>query len=452
MTSTNSGIIVPTLVPAEVFGDFSCGNILSYVGTMAQNKLTDPKIQNLRPGAKRYSVSDGGGLFIEVLPSGSRSWRMRYRLEGRQEKVTYGQYPAYGLAEARVWRDKCKSMLAHGQSPMQDTAAKKGLCDYPDTLKEFVERWLDEVVSKSNRNPSNIRRVLEKDILPFIGHKRLADVTAKDVLDITDRIKARGSDQVALLARNIIKRIYGFAVARREVDSNPGAEVEAKYIGSQRSREVSLTDEDIGILFRGLYKSNMRRSYVLALHLLLICMIRKGELVNAEWKEFNLEAATWEIPGSRMKNGKPHVVYLSSHAVDLLMELEKVASGSDFVLPSRSSLNKPISITTLNTAIRALDLDVKGFVIHDFRRTASTLLNEAQKKSGKPRFAPDWIEKALGHEHDGIRGVYNKAEYSKQRRKMLQWWADFVDNQIFGDSPAVRASNVIRARSMSVIK
>lgn len=141
------------------------------------------------------------------------------------------------------------------------------------------------------------------------------------------------------------------------------------------------------------------------------------------WDEINFEKAEWSVPAERMKKDKPHLVPLSKQALAMFEELHGLASGSEWVLPSRNSLKKPIAHSTLNQAIRSLDLGVRDFVLHDFRRTASTQLYEAG-------FNSDWVEKALAHEQKGVRGVYNRAEYLAQRREMLQWWADFVDAQI----------------------
>lgn len=292
-----------------------------------------------------------------------------------------------------------------------------------DTVEAFAEQWFADVVCRNVKNPRNLRRALDKDVLPAIGDKKLGEVTAQDVMGIADRIKARGADQMALATRNIVKRLYSYAIARNLVAQNPAAMVEARYIATARSRDVSLNAEEIGILLRAIYSSSMRRAHKLALHLLILCMVRKSELIDAQWSEIDFDKAEWRIPGERMKMDKPHIVYLSGQALAMFEELNLLSSGSRHVLPSRGSLRKPISKSTLNAAIRTLDIDIRDFVIHDFRRTASTLLHEAE-------FSSDWIEKALAHEQKGIRGVYNRAEYAVQRREMLQWWSNFVDAQI----------------------
>ncbi|MDD2770375.1 MAG: tyrosine-type recombinase/integrase [Methylococcus sp.] len=420
--------------------------------------LTDTKLRKLKPGDKSYQEADEGGLFVEVTPSGSTIWRLRYRTGGRgskQEKITLGDYPTYSLAEARQWRDDCKVLAGRGVSPMalkrgdpipDDapsvvkelaqafvrnwclTAAEKARAKEEakralETVEAFAQRWYAEIVEPANSKPRNIKRVLEKDVYPMIGAKHIAEVTPTDILEITDRIKARGADQVALQVRNVLKRLFAYAIAREKVTFNPAAAIEAKFIATARSRDVALSPDEVGRLLRAIYQASMKRSHKLALHLLILCMTRKVELIEARWDEIDFELAEWSIPGERMKKERPHLVPLSRQALAMFEELKGLSSGSEYVFPSRSSLRKPVADSTLNMVVRALEVDVRDFVIHDFRRTASTHLHEAG-------FNSDWIEKALAHETKGIRGVYNRAQYVDQRREMLQWWADFVDSQI----------------------
>jgi integrase len=360
--------------------------------------------------SKFYRAASASGVFVTAF-------------HDRQEKVTLGEYPAFSLSAARKWREECRQLAAHGESPMLAKRRTRQQAKGANTVELFAEQWLAEVVARDVKDAGTIRRVLKKDVTPAIGRKRLGEVTPLDVISITDRIKARGADQMALVTRNILKRLFAYAIAREQVTQNPAAAVMARYIAQPRSRERALTPGEIGALLRSIYSSSMRRANKLALHLLVICMVRKSELTNARWAEFDLAAGEWTIPQARMKQQRSHVVYLATQAVAMLEELRALSSGSDYVLPSRSTLSKPICRSTLNVAIRGVDLDIPDFVLHDFRRSASTSLHEAG-------FASDWIEKALAHEQQGVRGVYNRAEYAEQRRQMLQWWADFVDAQI----------------------
>ena len=418
--------------------------------------LSDTKLRNLKPADKVFSESDGGGLFVEVLPTGKRRWGLKYRTPtGKQETIRLGDYPAHSLAEARTWRDDCKALAGRGISPMalrrgdpipddavpavkelaeafirewclktrEKAKIKEEAAKEADTVEAFARRWYTDVAEPANGDPRNIKRILEKDIFPAIGGKQIADVSATDILAITDRIKNRGADQMALHTLKVLKRLFAYAVGRQKIQFNPAAVVDGKYIAQAKSRSVALTPDEIGRLLRNIYQSSMRRAHKLALHLLILCMVRKGELVEARWEELDLAKAEWAIPGERMKKDRAHLVHLSGQAVAMFEELKGLASGSEWVFPSRGDLKQPIARSTLNKAVQTLETDVQDFVIHDFRRTASTHLHEAG-------FNSDWIEKCLAHETKGIRGVYNRAQYADQRREMLQWWADFVDAQI----------------------
>ncbi len=417
--------------------------------------ISEVKLRNLKPKDKAYQESDGAGLFIEVMPGGSKIWRLRYRLFAKQEKVSLGEYPAFSLADARQWRTDCTALIKRGLSPMalkrgdaipddvkpeskemaeiflnnwcRDAVEKRktkiAVLMEEDTVEAFSRRWFAEIVEPNNSAPRNIKRVLEKDVIPAIGSKQVADVTVTDILAITDKVKARGADQMALQTRNVLKRLFAYAIAREKIKFNPAAAIEAKFIATARSRDVALTPDEIGKLLRAIYQSSIKRSHKLALHLLILCMVRKSELIEARWDEIDFALAVWTIPAERMKKDKAHIVPLAAQAIAMFEELKGLSSGSEWIFPSCGSLEKPIAKSTLNVAVKSLDMDVRDFVIHDFRRTASTHLHEAGYNS-------DWIEKALAHETKGIRGVYNKAQYAEQRRDMLKWWASFVDDQI----------------------
>lgn len=413
--------------------------------------LSDTRIRSLRARKRPYQVADAAGLHLEVLTSGKRIWRLRYRLAGVQEKVTLGEYPAFTLIDARLWREKCKQAIARGESPMRaKQASKANARDEAEahagretrTVRGFAEKWLAEVVAKDVRDPTTIKRCLQKDVYPAIGRKRLADVTPADVLEITDKIKdGRGSPHAALLTRNILKRLYDFAIAKHRATTNPAAAVVARYIAKANKRERALSLAELGELLRGIYRSDMRRPYKIALHLLAITMVRKSELLLARWEEFDLNEAKWSIPAARTKMGRPFLVPLSPQAVALLTELRRLTVGAAYLFPSRRGPgDRPISKTALNTAFRAAELETPDFVIHDFRRTASTLLNEAGHD-------PDVIEKALAHEQGGVRGIYNRAEYLKQRTSLLEGWADLVDAAIKDT-----AGNVVPIRRAPAVK
>lgn len=388
--------------------------------------LNDTRIKGLKPKIARYLVADGGGLVLEVMTSGTKIWRYRYSLNGKQQPlITIGDYPALSLQDARGRARKYAAIVAQGVSPASEAKKDRGAIKSLDSVREFVEDWYQsQIAGKSDSYRSTTRRALDKDILPAIGNKPLRQVNSGDVLAICDRIKGRGSPQAALSTRNVLKRMFEYAVARHAASSNPAKELIARFIATPQSRTRVLSPEEIGKVLRSVYASDMGRSYKLAIHLLSITMVRKSELIEAEWTELDLEAGVWRIPAERMKKDKEHWVHLPKQAAEMFSELRTLSHSERFVFPMRRGQgDKPISKSTLNQAIRAMQSDVQHFVLHDFRRTASTHLHEMGHSS-------DVIEKALAHTIGGIKGVYNRAEYADQRRKLLQLWADFVDAQI----------------------
>ncbi|UTV54796.1 tyrosine-type recombinase/integrase [Burkholderia arboris] len=398
--------------------------------------LNDTRIKALKPKAARYRISDGGGLVLEVMTSGSKVWRYRYTLHGeRQPMVTIGDYPAVTLQDAREKSRRYAEIVAKGVSPIADAKKDRGAVKRFDTVREFGEDWYTtQIAGMSPEYARTIKRALEKDIYPAIGNKPLPDVTPGDVLAICDRIKARGAPKMALSTRNVIKRLFEYAIARQLAPTNPAHAVVARFVATQDSRTRVLSPDEIGTVLRAVYASDIRRALKLAIHLLILTMVRKSELIEARWSEFDLDAGIWRIPADRMKKDKEHWVYLSSQAVAMLRELYEQTGNHEHVFPStRGRGDQPIAKSTLNQAVRSLSLDVQHFVLHDFRRTASTHLHEMGMSS-------DAIEKALAHSIKGIKGVYNRAEYADERRKILQLWAKFVEAQVGGEKKVVIGS------------
>jgi integrase len=252
------------------------------------------------------------------------------------------------------------------------------------------------------------------------------------VFDLCEKIKERGAPATAVHAREIIQQVYRHAMARGLKIENPAENVKASAIATFKPRERALTPGEIRTFFTVLDTVGTLPTLKLALKFILLSMCRKGELLQATWKEVDFEAAAWTVPAERMKARRPHVVYLSQQALDLLVGLKTCAGSSPYLLPGRYETDKPMSEATLNRVIAAVvekaqkeGHELPHFCVHDLRRTGSTLLHEAG-------FNTDWIEKCLAHEQRGVRAVYNKAEYAEQRREMLQSWADMVDGWIAG--------------------
>jgi integrase len=384
--------------------------------------LTDAQIKGLKPIAgSRYSKADGGGLLLDVTEGGVKSWVFRYRLNGKREKLVIGRYPDVTLKAARDERAKMAAQVAKGESPAAERKlARTGLTTNP-TVKEFGERYYTEQVLSRWKDPKTIRRYLDNEIFPTLGEKTLKDVNALDVQALVYRKRDNGRVQAAMQLRNVIKQIFDYAIETQLVTINPAVMVATRFIGKARQRSRVLSLKEIRLYLRTIYKSNIRRQFKLALHIILLTLSRKSELLLARWEHVNFEAGEWLIPEENAKGGKPHIVYLSTQVVEMFRELKALAGDSELVLPGRGSSVKPFAKNALNKALEGLTFDMDPLTIHDLRRTGATLLTE----NG---FNKDVIEKALSHEAVGIRAVYIVAEFAEQRKKMLQWWGDYVDS------------------------
>jgi integrase len=383
--------------------------------------LTDTAIKALKPKSARYLMSDGRGLSLDVLPSGKTAWLYRYRLDGRYGRVSLGHYPDLSLKAARSKRDELAAQVADGKCPALAAKQRREARSTDPTVREFGERYYNEQAVRNWKNPIAIRRYLDNEIFPALGDKALSDVNALHVQALVYRKRDNGRIAAALQLRRVIKQIFDYAIEARLVTINPAAMVATRYIGKPRKRSRVLTPSEIRLYLRAVYQSNMRRQFKLALHIILLTLSRKSELLLARWEHVNFAAGEWLIPAENAKTGKPHLVYLSSQVATMFRELKALASDSELVMPGRSSLVRPFAKNALNKALEGLTLDMDPLTIHDLRRTGATLLTE----NG---FNRDVIEKALSHEAEGIRAVYIVAEFAEPRRKMLQWWADYVDS------------------------
>lgn len=396
--------------------------------------LTDTKLKNLKPQDKLYKVSDRDGLYVAVLTSGSVSFRYDYRINGRRETLVIGQYGRDGisLAEAREELIAAKKLLKSGHSPA--AAKRDGIKKIrgAETFAVHTDSYMKHVILADSTRAMK-QAVIERDIMPVLGNKMMAEITTGMVRDLCDRIVERGGRATAVQAREIISSVYRYANDRGHGLFNPAADIKPSSIAMFKPRERTLSPEEVGIFFRALDDVGAMGTMKMAIKLVLLTMVRKNEFISATWSEIDFTKWTWTIPVDRMKAGRAHVIYLPKQAQDLLVGLQMCAGGSEYLVPGRYNFRTPLSNAALNSlidrtveAINKDDEKIHGFTVHDLRRTASTLLHEA----GYPS---DWIEKALAHEQKGVRAVYNKAEYARQRAYMLQQWADMVDAWINGE-------------------
>ncbi|MBB5502791.1 integrase arm-type DNA-binding domain-containing protein [Paraburkholderia sp. MM5384-R2] len=378
--------------------------------------LTESEIRALEPRATRYCVADGNGLVIEVMTTGTKVWRFRYTLNGkRQPLATIGDYRMISLRVARAKAQRYAALVAQGISPVATARRDRGAESKADVLREAAELYLATALAgKSDEYRRTTQRALDKDVLPAIGNKPIGAVTADDVVAICERIKSRGSPKMALHTRNVVKRLYAYLIARQLATSNPAEVVPARSIATFDSRTRVLSGAEIGVMLRTIDTSNIRRPLKLALHLLVLTMARKADLVESTWAEFDLDDALWTIAAARLNAREDRVVRLPRQAVALLRELQRGRNSETFVFPSIRGDDRPIAKSTLNQAVKALGLDVEHFVLHDFRRTAASHLRDMEQQTAA---AGDIAKRAATDE-------------AASQGRMLQSWADFVDSQM----------------------
>lgn len=385
--------------------------------------LTDAKIKAAKATGKRYEIVVGDGLYLDVTAAGVKTWRYRYRILGQREKVTIGQYPAVRLAEARARHLEMAAMVARDRSPARELAQERQQTKQAGTVAELSTLYRADLAKRSKNGGEGVAWQFTAHIEPKLGRLRLADVTPQDVLHFLDGIKKgkkKAAPVSAITVHGTLRRMFNFAVGRQLIATNPAAAIPARVIGEKRPRDRNLSPDEIGTLLRALSEAKGEPTTLLSFQILLLTMVRRSELLEAPWDEFDLDGALWTIPESRTKNGKAHLVPLSRQVVALLESIGKTTGRIGLVLPGRNP-KKPISTGTLHECMKRNEgFGIVPFTPHDFRRTASTILHEQGWNS-------DVIEKALNHTMKGVRGVYNKAEYIDQRREMLQVWADYLD-------------------------
>ncbi|HEY1722878.1 MAG TPA: tyrosine-type recombinase/integrase [Magnetospirillaceae bacterium] len=396
--------------------------------------LTDSALKHLKPKEKIYKVTDRDGMYVLVKPSGTLSFRLDYRVNGRRETVTFGKYGPAGLSLARA-RELCidaKRAISEGRSPAIEKQREKRRLLEAKSFGEFGEKWLTAAPMADSTRAMR-RSIFERELLPKWRHRLLTEITPDDLRAHCGAIVERGAPATAIHVRDILKQIYGFAILHGEKVANPADEVGPASIATFVPKDRSLSPTEIRIMLKLLEKVATLPTIRLGMRLYLQTMVRKSELQDAIWDEVDFENAVWTIPKERMKRSKAHNVYLSRQTLDIMIALKTCAGNSRYLLPSRYDADAPMSRATFNRVTYSVvdqakkeGLPLEPFTVHDLRRTGSTLLNELG-------FNSDWIEKCLAHE-DGrsSRGVYNKAEYEVQRRHMMQEWSDIIDAWVAG--------------------
>jgi integrase len=388
--------------------------------------LTDLVVRNARPSAKPTKLSDGGGLHLLMQPSGGKLWRLAYRFNGKQKTLALGVYPAVTLADARKGRDDAKKLLARDIDP----AAQRRLDKIKASAGHTFGAVADELLAKLEREGRASvtlakKRWLLEFALPVIGDRPVNEITAPELLTILRTVEARGHYETARRLRSTCGMVFRYAIATGRAERDPAADLRGALVTPKVTHRAAIVDPTgIGGLLRAIEAFDGTPTIRAALRLAPLVFVRPGELRFAEWSEVDLEAAEWQIPASKMKMGRPHRVPLSRQAVAIIRHLQGFTGGGRWLFPSIRSSARPISENTLNAALRRLGYGSDEMSAHGFRAMASVRLNEMG------RWNPDAIERQLAHqEQDDVRRAYvHAAQYWSERVKMMQAWADYLDD------------------------
>lgn len=387
--------------------------------------LTVVQVKNAKPREKAYKLADGSGLYLLVNPNGSKLWKLKYRFAGIEKKLSLGSFPTVSLSAVREAREEAKKQLVNNIDPgvLKNSIKRSKKLAAENSFEAIAREWHAKFSSKwTKEHGERILIRLEQNIFPWIGRRPILEVTAPELLSALRRVENRGAIETAHRILQICGQVFRYGIATGRAERNLSADLVGALAPVKKKHHASITDPvEVGKLLRTINGYEGFFVTKCALQLAPLFFVRPGELRNAEWEEFDFEKAEWRIPAEKMKMREQHIVPLSTQAITILQELKAFTGEGKYVFPSVRTSKRPMSENTVLGALRRLGYTTDEMTGHGFRSLASTLLNE----NGWNR---DAIERQLAHaERNNIRAAYNYAEYLPERRKMMQWWADYLD-------------------------
>ena len=387
--------------------------------------LTDTAIKKAKPGAKPGKLSDGKGLYLLVSPAGSKLWRWKYRVLGKEKVLALGAYPAVSLAQAREGQDTARKMLASGNDPMvvrkADKLASQAAAE--NSFESVARKWWSHwKPARSEQHASQVMRRFEADVFPHIGARPVTEIQASELVAMLKAISGRGANDLAQRALQTSGQVFRYAIAHGLAKRNPAADIKPSDVLPSRQKQnmARIDGKELPELMRRIDAYQGTPITRMAMKLMAMTFVRTTELIGARWDEFDLGDMRWDIPASRMKMKTPHIVPMSTQAVSVLKTLHLVTGHSPLLFPGERDHEKSMSNNTILKALQRMGY--KGRMTgHGFRGVASTLLHEMG-------FDHAHIELQLAHqERNEVSAAYNHATYLKQRAKMMQHWSDYLD-------------------------
>lgn len=387
--------------------------------------LTDSSIKLIKIPDKVTRFSDGGGLYLQVTPTGSKLWRMAYRFVEKQKTLAFGKYPAISLAEARRKRDDARSLIANGVDPSDLARLEKQRKRFQSqNTFGIISAELLHKLEKEGKAETTLKK--KRWMLGLassqLDHRPIIEITAADVLVPLRIVEGKGNYETARRLRAEIGQVFRYAIATARAENDPTFGLRGALITPIVSHRAALTDrQGYSGLLKAVWNYEGAPETRAGLKLMAYLYPRPGELRRAEWSEFDLDGGTWTIPKERMKMRRPHKKPVSKLAIDVLSDLHSLTGRRKLVFPSYQSPLRPMSENTLNSALRRMGFTKSEATAHGFRASASSLLNE----SGL--WPADAIEAELAHVGaDEVRNAYHRSAYWEARLKMSEWWADQI--------------------------
>ncbi len=394
--------------------------------------LTDSAVRNAKPSAKPQRLFDGGGLYLEVAPSGGKWWRFKYRFGGKEKRFSFGTYPDVSLKDAREKRDVARKLLSKGIDPGEERKAVKAIESGAGSFEAVSREWV--ALKSPGWSPAHTEKtitILEKDVFPFIGSTPVGKITPPEVLALLRRIDTR-SPVTARKAYSTCRQVFFNAIASGLATTNP-ADGLTVLLSPKRVKHMAAPTElpEVARLLRAIDGYTGTFTVRCALMLSPMFFVRPGTMRGMEWQDVDLDRAEWRIPIEQLKRRQIDkdarrgevglIVPLPRQAVEILRDLHQLTGNERFAFPGPRSNTKCISDNTVRCALRGMGFTGEEITPHGFRHMASTLLHELG-------FPSHLIEKQLAHsDKNRIRAVYNHAEYMPERKKMMQAWADYLD-------------------------
>jgi len=386
--------------------------------------LTDTAIRNAKPDDKTRKLFDGGGLYLEVSPSGGKWWRLKYRYGGKEKRLSLGVYPDVSLKDARERRDEARKLLANDIDPSEHRRAQKAAKEEraANSFEVVAREWhAKHLPSWTGKHAETILRRLELNVFPWLGGKPIADITAPQLLQVVRRIEERGALETAHRVLGCCGQVFRYAVATGRAERDPSGDLRGALPPVKSQHFAAVTEPDkIAAVLRAIEGYEGTLPVRCALRLAPLVFVRPGELRKAEWADIDLDAAEWRYIVTKTKT--PHIVPLSRQAVAILRELQPLTGRGRYVFPSARSASRPMSDNAVLAALRRMGIGKDEMSGHGFRAMARTILDEVLG------FRPDYIEHQLAHAVRDPNGrAYNRTAHLPERRKMMQAWADYLD-------------------------